>query len=311
MARHQVLAAERVWTPEEAYRYCGELSRSHYENFTVGSLLLPREKRRHVYAIYAYCRWVDDLGDEYRQSAGGLPVGVDEASHRLALLDQWQRELETCYSGAPSHPVTVALRQTIRTFDIPPQPFLKLIDANRMDQWVSRYPTYDQLLHYCDHSANPVGHLFLYLFGYRDVQRQRLADATCTALQLTNFWQDVSRDKLKGRIYLPQEDMTRFGYPEGLLADGQVNDAFRQLMAFEVARTRTLFQEGMALLPLITGAARVDVRLFTRGGLAVLDAIQAQGYNVLAKRPVLSRWRKAAIFLSSLLAVKLASLRGG
>jgi len=311
VARHQVLAAERVWTPEEAYRYCGELSRSHYENFTVGSLLLPREKRRHVYAIYAYCRWVDDLGDEYRQSAGGLPVGVDEASHRLALLDQWQRELETCYSGAPSHPVTVALRQTIRTFDIPPQPFLKLIDANRMDQWVSRYPTYDQLLHYCDHSANPVGHLFLYLFGYRDVQRQRLADATCTALQLTNFWQDVSRDKLKGRIYLPQEDMTRFGYPEGLLADGQVNDAFRQLMAFEVARTRTLFQEGMALLPLITGAARVDVRLFTRGGLAVLDAIQAQGYNVLAKRPVLSRWRKAAIFLSSLLAVKLASLRGG
>ncbi|MBM3941882.1 MAG: squalene synthase HpnC [SAR202 cluster bacterium] len=305
------MAAERVWTPEEAYRYCGELSRSHYENFTVGSLLLPREKRRHVYAIYAYCRWVDDLGDEYRQSAGGLPVGVDEASHRLALLDQWQRELETCYSGAPSHPVTVALRQTIRTFDIPPQPFLKLIDANRMDQWVSRYPTYDQLLHYCDHSANPVGHLFLYLFGYRDVQRQRLADATCTALQLTNFWQDVSRDKLKGRIYLPQEDMTRFGYPEGLLADGQVNDAFRQLMAFEVARTRTLFQEGMALLPLITGAARVDVRLFTRGGLAVLDAIQAQGYNVLAKRPVLSRWRKAAIFLSSLLAVKLASLRGG
>jgi len=199
----------------------------------------------------------------------------------------------------------VALQETIRTFDIPPQPFLKLIEANRMDQRGQRHPTYAHLLHYCDHSANPVGHLFLYLFGYRDPERQRLADCTCTALQLTNFWQDVARDYRMGRIYLPLEDMARIGYTEGELAQGVVNDRFRQLMAFEVDRAMTLFREGAALVETLDGIVRRDVALFTRGGVAVLKAIQRQGYDVLRSRPALSRAHKARLLLATLARWKL------
>jgi squalene synthase HpnC len=199
----------------------------------------------------------------------------------------------------------VALQETIRTFDIPPQPFLKLIEANRMDQKVQRHPTYAHLLHYCDHSANPVGHLFLYLFGYRDPERQRLADCTCTALQLANFWQDVARDYRMGRIYLPLEDMARFGYSEGELAQGVVNDRFRQLMAFEVDRAMALFREGAVLVGMLEGTVRLDVALFTRGGVAVLKAIQRQGYDVLRSRPALSRAHKARLLLATLARWKL------
>ena len=190
-----------AYTTAEALVYCQRLALSHYENFTVASWLLPRALRQHVYAVYAFCRHVDDLGDE-------------APGDRLKLLDDWQAELERCYHSTPSHPVFVALRETIRRFAIPPQPFLKLIEANRMDQRTSRYRTFEELLHYCDHSANPVGHLFLYLFGYADAERQGLADATCTALQLTNFWQDVAVELGKGRVYIPQEDMPRFGCSE-------------------------------------------------------------------------------------------------
>jgi squalene synthase HpnC len=338
-----------TWTPDAAYRYCAELARTHYENFTVGSLLLPREQRRHVYAIYGYCRSVDDLGDEAapaltptlspreRELGRGatanhphpfnqaqdrpnlppsrgeglsppLPLGEGpgvRGAYRLALLDWWQAELEACYSGTPTHPVMVALQETIQTFDIPPEPFLKLIEANRMDQRIQRHPTYAELLHYCDHSANPVGHLFLYLFGYRDPERQRLADATCTALQLANFWQDVARDYRKGRIYLPQEDMERFGYSEAELAQGVANDSFRRLLAFEVERAMALFREGAALVDTLQDAVKLDVALFTRGGVAVLDAIRRQDYDVLTRRPSLSRARKAALFASTWLTWKL------
>ena len=315
------------WNREDAYRYCERLARTHYENFTVGSRLLPQDKLRHVYAIYAYCRTVDDLGDEAVAAPGGAasPTGMPDAAlllappeavdpedfdgdtgaYRLALLAWWQTELETCYTGTPEHPVMVALQETIQTFDLPPAPFLKLIEANRMDQRCQRYPTYADLLHYCDHSANPVGHLFLYLFGYRDAERQGWADATCTALQLANFWQDVARDYRKGRIYLPQEDLARFGYTEAELAQGVFNAAFRSLLAFEVERAMALFREGAALVPTLDGPARLDVALFTRGGVAVLDAIRKRGYDVLSARPALSRRRKAALFLSTWLSWKL------
>jgi squalene synthase HpnC len=325
-----------TWTQDAAYHYCERMARTHYENFTVGSLLLPREKRRHVYAIYGYCRSVDDLGDEaspgftpgpspksplaplYKGgnekspfTKGGLR-GIspaqgegDPATYRLALLDWWQAELEACYSGIPTHPVMVALKETIQTFDIPPTPFLKLIEANRMDQRIKHHSTYAGLLHYCDHSANPVGHLFLYLFGYRDQERQRLADATCSALQLTNFWQDVARDYRKGRIYLPREDLERFGYSEAELAQGMVNDPFRQLLSFEVDRAVELFREGAALVDMLEGPVKLDVVLFTRGGIAVLDAIRSQGYDVLTRRPALSRARKAALFASTWLTGRL------
>lgn len=281
----------------DAYAYCRRLARSHYENFTVGSLLLPRAMRPHIYALYAYCRTVDDLGDEAVPEIGA--TATDTAAHRLARLDGWQGELESCYGGAPQHPVMIALQHTIQTFDLPPEPFIKLIAANRIDQQVQRYPTYADLLHYCDHSANPVGRLFLYLFGYRDAARQALSDATCTALQLTNFWQDVARDYQKGRIYIPQEDLASFGYSAADLAAGRVNPAFRNLMAFEVARTRDLFRQGAALPDTLAGRVKLDVALFTRGGLAVLAAIERRDYDVLTARPTLSRGRKAALFLAA------------
>ena len=286
----------------DAYAYCRRLAHSHYENFTVGSMLLPRQIRPHIYALYAYCRAVDDLGDESLPETAAGPgesvVPADTAAYRLALLDEWQRELESCYGGAPQHPVMIALQHTIQTFDLPPEPFIQLIAANRMDQQTQRYPTYADLLHYCAHSANPVGRLFLDLFGYRDAARQALADATCTALQLTNFWQDVARDYQKGRIYIPQEDMDCFGYTESDLAAGRVNPAFRRLLAFEVARTRDLFRQGAALPDTLAGRVKLDVALFTRGGLAVLAAIERRDYDVLTARPALARRRKAALFLS-------------
>ena len=334
---------------EAGYRYCARLARSHYENFTVGSRLMPRDMLPHVYAIYAYCRTVDDLGDEAVPGAGeasspsaeasrfgrlqgslSFDIDGDERAYRLALLDLWQSELESCYTGTPEHPVMLALQQTIRAFDLPPEPFLKLIEANRMDQSINRYPTYADLLHYCDHSANPVGRLFLYLFGYRDEVRQRWSDATCTALQLTNFWQDVARDYRKGRIYLPQEDLERFSYTEealsreidreiapgttgettGGISGAKVSDTFRRLLAFEVERTMSRFIEGAALAPTLEGPARLDVALFTRGGVAVLDAIKKRGYDVLTARPALSRSRKGALFLSTWLRWKLGRSMG-
>ncbi len=315
----------QTWTREAASQYCANLARSHYENFTVGSRLIPREKLRHIYAIYAYCRTVDDLGDEAspdgpageapeidtisllatRLATGQADLENDVKSYRIALLDLWQAELESCYSGTPSHPVMVALQETIEVFDLPPDPFLKLIEANKLDQRSTRYPTYRDLLHYCDHSANPVGHLFLYLFGYRDAERQQLADATCTALQLTNFWQDVARDYEKGRIYLPLEDMDRFGYTTEELAQGEFTPAFRDLMTFEVGRAMDLFRTGTALVDTLDGVAKLDVALFTRGGVAVLEAIRNQRYDVLTRRPALSRTRKAGLFLSTWLSWKL------
>jgi squalene synthase HpnC len=277
-----------AYRPSDAFAYCQRVAVNHYENFTVASWLLPRALRRHVYAVYAFCRHVDDLGDE-------------APGERLTLLDDWQAELERCYHSAPRHPVLLALQQTVRCFAIPPQPFLKLIEANRMDQRISRYRTFEELLHYCDHSANPVGHLFLYLFGYADAERQGLADATCTALQLTNFWQDISLDLSKGRVYIPQEDMARFGYRDEELQQGIVNDSFRALMAFEVGRTRELFAKGLGLLDVVDGRLKVDVKLFSLGGLAVLEALERNGYDAFRRRPRLSRWRKAALFMRGLL----------
>lgn len=302
---------------EEAYRYCERLARSHYENFSVGTRLIPRDKRRHIYAIYSYCRYVDDLGDEagvlssYSTDGSDFPsatnanLSEDVAAHRLARLDLWQWELEACYSGTPTHPIALALKETIQRFQIPPEPFLKLIEANRMDQRVVRQPTYADLLQYCDRSANPVGHLFLYLFGYGDAERQRLSDSTCTALQLANFWQDVARDYRKGRIYLPQEDLARFGYTEEQLAQGVVNNDFRQLLAFEVDRAAELFQEGAALVAMLDGSVKLDVALFTRGGMAVLNAIRRQKYDVLTARPTVSKAHKAGLFASTWLTWKL------
>ena len=279
-------AGQTDWTLGRSYAYCRRLAGRHNENFTVGSWLLPRDLRRHVYAIYAYCRFVDDLGD----AAPG---------DRLARLDAWEEELLSCYGGRPGHPITIALQDTIQRFSIPPEPFLKLVEANRIDQRKGRYRDFPELLEYCRHSADPVGHLFLYLFGYRDAGRQGLADCTCTALQLTNFWQDVRRDYQMGRIYLPGEDMDRFGVSEAQIAARRCDQNFRELMRFQVARTRRLFARGADLPARVKGAARLDIRLFTLGGLHILDAIERLDYDVLATRPTLSRPARLRIMLAA------------
>lgn len=271
-----------------ARAYCKHVATTHYENFTVASLLLPRRLVRHFHAVYAYCRWSDDLADE---TAGG-----DEA---LRLIAWWRGELLTCYGGQPRHPVTVALRETIRRFNIPPDPFLNLLIAFEQDQRVKRYASFDQLLGYCRNSANPVGHLVLYLFGGFDARRAALADEVCTGLQLANFWQDVARDFAIGRVYLPEEDRTWFGVTEADLHAGRRTDGFRELMRFEVDRVRGFFARGDALLPLLPREARIDVDLFIRGGRAILRAIERADYDVLTRRPEVSNAEKVKLLLGA------------
>lgn len=283
-------------TLDDAYKHCRRIALGRYENFPVASWLLPRPLRRHVYAVYAYCRGVDDLGDEAE-------------GDRLALLDDWERELRAAYDGSPSDPRFVALANTIREFDIPAAPFERLIEANRRDQTVKRYATFDELLDYCTYSANPVGHLVLYVFGYRDPVRQGLSDATCTALQLTNFWQDVTVDQEQDRIYIPQEDLERFGVSEDDLRSRRVSPDFRRLIAFEVRRTREIFDEGLALIGVVSGRLRTDLRLFTLSGLAVLDEIASRGHDVLTSRPTLSRRRKAMLTARGLLPLSVRARR--
>jgi squalene synthase HpnC len=275
---------ESAPTLAEAREYCRRLARSHYENFSVASWFLPQHLRQHFFNVYAYCRISDDLGDE---------VGDPAAS--LELLDQWQAELDACYSGQPRHPVFVALADTVRQSDIPKQTFADLLTAFRQDQTVTRYPTFDDLLGYCQYSANPVGRLVLYVCGYRDAERQQLSDFTCTALQLANFWQDVSVDHAKGRIYLPLDDMRRFGVSEDDIAAQRNTAAFCHLMRFEVERARDWFDRGWPLAVQVDRELALDIQLFSRGGQEILRAIERQGYAVLGRRPAISRSRKLAL----------------
>ncbi|MCS6852138.1 MAG: squalene synthase HpnC [Gemmataceae bacterium] len=267
-----------------ARRYCRRLAESHYENFTVASLLLPRRLLPHFHAVYAYCRWADDLGDE---TGGG--------TRALTLLAWWREELHRCYAGQPRHPVMVALADTIRRFAIPPEPFLDLLVAFEQDQRIKRYRTFEQLLEYCRYSANPVGHLVLYLCRCYDAERAALADCICTGLQLANFWQDVRRDFDIGRVYLPDDHRQRFGYDDDDLRARRCTPAFVELMRFEVAQTRALFYRGMPLVDRVPAEVRLDIELFLRGGLAILEKIERIGYDVWTTRPVLSRWEKAAL----------------
>jgi squalene synthase HpnC len=269
--------------------YCGRLARGHYENFTVASVLLPRHLLRHFHAVYAYCRWADDLADE----AGG-------GAQALELLRWWREELMACYDGRPGHPVLVALQDTVRAFDIPPEPFLDLLFAFEQDQLVKRYGTYEQLLAYCKCSANPVGRLVLYLFGCFDPERAALSDHICTALQLANFWQDVARDFDIGRVYLPEEDRDRFGYGDDELEARHFTPPFAELLRFEVDRTRDLFYRGFPLIERVPAAARADIELFIRGGLAILRKIESQGYDVWRRRPALAKWEKGSLLVGAL-----------
>ena len=275
---------ERAPSLEDAQQYCRQLARSHYENFSVATWFLPSHLRQDFLNVYAYCRISDDLGDE-----------VGDPAISLALLDEWQAQLGACYEGAPRHPVFVALAETVRKFAIPKHEFSDLLIAFRQDQTITRFETFDEVLAYCRYSANPVGHLILYLCGYHDAERQQLSDYTCTALQLANFWQDVTVDYGKGRVYLPLEDLRQFAVTEKDLAQNLNTDAFCAMMEFEVERAREWFHRGLPLIEKVDRSLAVDLELFSRGGQEILNAIERQHFAVLGRRPIISKPRKLAL----------------
>jgi squalene synthase HpnC len=282
-------ALAKIYSPSEAEAYTRWLATHHYENFHVVSFLLPKRLHQDFYNVYAYCRWADDLGDE-----------MGDTRESLRLLAWWRGELDAMFEGRAGHPVFVALAPTVRRHAIPREPLADLIQAFVEDQTVTRYRDWDELYGYCRHSANPVGRLVLYLCGYRDAERQRLSDATCTALQLANFWQDVTVDFLKDRVYIPLEIMERHGSGVEDIRARRFTPGFRETMREIVARARELFMEGLPLAGTVGRRLALDIDLFSRGGLRVLGKIERQDYNVLAARPAISKAERVGLLVESL-----------
>jgi squalene synthase HpnC len=282
--------------------YTHKLAHSHYENFSVVSFLLPRRLRQDFCNVYAFCRTADDLADE-----------VGDSARSLSYLRAFGQQTRAMYDGDARAAIFVALGETVRRHEIPITPFLDLIDAFEQDQRVTRYDTFEQVVDYCRRSADPVGRLVLYMCGYRDAQRQRLSDKICTALQLANFWQDVRRDLLeRDRIYLPSESMRRFGVDESRVRDGILagrgDQAFRNLIRFEIERTEAMFVEGAKLVPMLAPAVRGQVGLFADGGTAILRAIRRQDFDTLAARPALSKLQKGRLVCSAVAAALTANV---
>src|SRR5580700_9018146 len=280
---------ERSWPLPDALAYTRWLATHHYENFHVVSFLLPKRLHQDFYNVYSYCRWADDLGDE-----------ISDRAESLRLLEWWRTELAAMYQGRATHPVFVALGPTVSRHSIPPEPFSHLIDAFIQDQTVTRYRNWDELFGYCRNSANPVGRLVLYLCGYSDTERQRLSDATCTALQLANFWQDVTVDLEKDRVYIPLDVLARHGYTVEDLQAGKFNSAFQAVMRDAIEVARKLFVEGLPLVKTVDRRLALDIDLFSRGGMRVLDKIAEQDYDVLSRRPVISKVERVWLLLGSL-----------
>jgi squalene synthase HpnC len=291
---------DKTPTLAEARAWCKHLAETHYENFHVATWFLPERLRPHFHAIYAYCRVSDDLGDE-----------VGDTAQSLALLDLWGRELDACYEGHTRHPVFVALAETICACNIPKEPFADLLTAFRQDQVVTRYANMDEVRRYCRYSANPVGRLVLYTCGYTDAERFRLSDATCSALQLANFWQDVRVDFAKDRVYIPQDDMKRFGVTDATIQQGIATPEFRALLKHEVEFARDLFQQGLPLIGMVDRDLAVDLDLFSRGGLEILNAVAKQDYDVLSARPSISKSTKLQLALRAVSGKFLPFLRLG
>ena len=282
---------DKAPTLEEARVWCRHLAETHYENFHVATWFLPEKLRPHFHSIYAYCRVSDDLGDE---------VGSKDSA--LALLDFWGHELDACYAGRTRHPVFVALAETIRACGIPKEPFADLLTAFRQDQLVTRYANMDEVLGYCRYSANPVGRLVLYACGEASEEKFKLSDATCSALQLANFWQDVRVDWGKDRVYLPQDDMQRFGVSDATIAAGVATDEFCALLRHEVGYARSLFAQGLPLIGMVSRDLAIDLDLFSRGGLEILSAVERCNYDVLSARPAISKGSKLALGFRALCA---------
>jgi squalene synthase HpnC len=288
-------ALESACTLEQAEHYTRWLAHVHYENFHVVSFLLPRRLQQDFYNVYAFCRWADDLGDE-----------MDSPARSLELLAAWRRSLDLMYAGAePRHPVFVALRRTAAKHALPIEPFANLIAAFQQDQRVTRYPDWAGVYGYSVNSANPVGRLVLMLGGYRDEERFRLSDFTCTALQLANFWQDVTVDLAKNRVYLPLDLLAKHGYTAAELFARRFTPAFRAVMVEAVDQAQRLFEAGAPLAATLDRRLALDIDLFRRGGLRVLSKIRAQDYNVLKARPVIGKLERAGLLLGSLLRLAL------
>jgi len=279
----------RGWAAEESLEYTRWLATHHYENFHVVSFLLPRRLHQDFYNVYSFCRWADDLGDE-----------IGDTSESLRLLGWWREELHRMYGGGASHPVFVALQGTVARAHLPMEPFDNLITAFERDQTVTRYRDFEEVFDYCKYSANPVGRLVLGLCGYHDAERQRLSDATCTALQLANFWQDVTVDWKKDRVYLPLDLLEKHGYAVEGIGARRFNDGFRAAMKEAVEVARGLFLEGLPLADRVDRRLAIDLELFSRGGLKVLEKIERQDYNVLAGRPAVSKMERAGLLLGAL-----------
>jgi squalene synthase HpnC len=282
-------ALAKTYSLPEALAYTRWLATHHYENFHVVSFLLPRRLHQDFYNVYSYCRWADDLGDE-----------IADRAESLRLLSWWRAELFTMYDGRATHPVFVALGPTVRKYSIPIEPFSDLIHAFIQDQTVTRYRDWDELFGYCKCSANPVGRLVLYLCGYSDPERQRLSEATCTALQLANFWQDVTVDLLKDRIYIPLDIMDKHGYTIDDLFARRFTPAFACVMAEIVQKTRELFDIGLPLSRMVDRRLALDIDLFSRGGMRVLDKIEELEYDVLSARPAISKIERVRLLAASL-----------
>lgn len=274
---------------DEALAYCRALATTHYENFPIASFLLPKRLHQHFYNVYAFCRWADDLGDE-----------LGDRQRSLRALRWWREELQACFAGTARHPVFVALRTTIQQFEIPVQPFDDLISAFEQDQTVTEYANFTDLRDYCRRSADPVGRIVLYLCGQFTEQHAAWSDSICTGLQLANFWQDVARDLKIPRIYLPSDDCQQFGYSHAELRAGVSTPAFLELMRFEVTRAREFLQSGLPLIERLPGRIQVDIDLFARGGLCILDRIEGIGYRVLEQRPVVRKSDVLKLLVASL-----------
>ena len=302
----QAEKATRRFTIDEAFAYCAELTRQHYENFPVASLLLPEDKRPYLQVIYAFARIADDFADE----------GNAAPEKRLALLDQWDQKLQECHAAATntadhdvSHPVFVALSEAIRRLNLTIEPFRDLIAAFKMDVTTNRYATFDDVLSYCRHSANPVGRLVLMIFGYRDERLFKLSDNICTALQLANFWQDISIDSEKNRIYIPLEDFERFGCTHDSIASEANSDRFNELLKFEIDRTRELFRKGAELPSLVDKDLRLELKLVWFGGMNILRKTERLGKHIISRRPRLNPGNKLAVLLRALLIRNLAGYK--
>jgi squalene synthase HpnC len=281
---------DKNWTRDESLAYTRWLATHHYENFHVVSFLLPRRLRQDFYNVYSFCRWADDLGDE-----------IGDTRESLRLLGWWRDELRAMYAGGEvRHPVFVALAETAERHRLPQSPFDNLITAFEQDQAVTRYADWEGVMGYCANSANPVGRLVLMLCGYRDEERFRMSDATCSALQLANFWQDVTADLGKDRVYLPLHLFAKHGYSVEELFARQFTPAFRAVMKEAVDYAQRLFDEGLPLAATLDRRLALDIDLFSRGGMRVLEKIRALDYNVLRQRPSIGKAERVMLLAGSL-----------